>query len=971
MKKYPTIVSRTLDPNNKSLITVVGLHDHEISDADINLIQDVQDQKRQRVLGNQVSSGAVQYAPFQFNPFIENRFFISTFDVLFNGEIVTIGGNNSLDLNKNCVILPDPPFWSATSTDEPARLYVIFLEMWYSILRSDTGLGYFVNPNGLQYYFPYGCINAPTTGGVNGVGNLILNDAVDPFSANITTQRAAIQWALRVQRIGLGYDFTRFRYGLDPALDTNNQVIATQAAYATGIQLAPIVDPAYTFSNLGLVTGDAGLWRSGNGNVSNSLGTLDGYSYAMPVAVVLQRNSGVFNLTSNIFGCADPNPIDPTQPTGLLRYKASGRYDRKLADSIWPNDVVDTRHTVSFSPPGNSKLIEESFVDLISGDTNLALTRGEIPGNVTQAFGSLLDYYVSVGPTSVAHTDSLGSWDGFANGFSSDQRIFYTSKVFTVENKSSGSRGTRWTQNDSFVVSLPPISAATIEYVNVQCLVNQNDGTKVPTLLVKGQLSVDNLGSKNVTVKLLFDLINTAFDPGVNPLFVTIGVQYDAGVGMDLRKVPKTVYGGVLQDAAVGRTFKVFACSEYAQKHTIEPLQVLNLSSINNRYSDLIFGTRAWITIPGSSGVQTTDASGDVFTKFTISAVAIEGFLNAFHACRVWDLNSENFYTISSRSMLTNQLTFTIQGPVSSTSTVVVSVMCKDTAQLLYNPPVKGVVAIQETVLIGNYNTAPFSTDSRVSIVSGPKFTPPVGSVPSFSTVVFSSVDSIIKGISGDDVNRFIWVKGQSGEFNSFPISSIIFNNGLVTVVVPNVNLEVQPFIAVAALNPAFSVGSQLVIQESYIPYQGEGIIGRDYEIIETDKSALITTNGTGAAPVIGLSDVYPYNRELPIVTMLPAQATWDDSALANTAVSGFSDNNYEGKRFNNIEHTFEVPLHTNDFIEPINKGKRKLLQFQTKGAKGFAKATPHVGFEILRPLAKTILGNNLVGNQYLGCSVC
>ena len=42
MFEYPSVVSRTLDPTGKSLRTIVGLHDHELSDADINLIQDLQ-----------------------------------------------------------------------------------------------------------------------------------------------------------------------------------------------------------------------------------------------------------------------------------------------------------------------------------------------------------------------------------------------------------------------------------------------------------------------------------------------------------------------------------------------------------------------------------------------------------------------------------------------------------------------------------------------------------------------------------------------------------------------------------------------------------------------------------------------------------------------------------------------------------------------------------------------------------------
>ena len=38
---YPANVSRTLVPDSKALIRVIGLHDHQLTDADINLIQDL------------------------------------------------------------------------------------------------------------------------------------------------------------------------------------------------------------------------------------------------------------------------------------------------------------------------------------------------------------------------------------------------------------------------------------------------------------------------------------------------------------------------------------------------------------------------------------------------------------------------------------------------------------------------------------------------------------------------------------------------------------------------------------------------------------------------------------------------------------------------------------------------------------------------------------------------------------------
>src|SRR5271163_2665536 len=102
---YPTLVSRTLDPNQKSLRTIVALHDHEISDADINLIQDLQDAKRAAVLNDMVSSGSLTYAPMQFTPTNPLVFSIPAFDILFNGTVVTIAGNLSSDITQNRVQL--------------------------------------------------------------------------------------------------------------------------------------------------------------------------------------------------------------------------------------------------------------------------------------------------------------------------------------------------------------------------------------------------------------------------------------------------------------------------------------------------------------------------------------------------------------------------------------------------------------------------------------------------------------------------------------------------------------------------------------------------------------------------------------------------------------------------------------------------------------------------------------------------
>ena len=114
MFEYPPVVSRTLDPAGKSLLTVVALHDHEISDADVNLIQDLQGYKRHQLLKDgPTTSGCLTWGPMSFDTSVPNTFTVPSFDVLFNGEEVTVTGYLSADQTLSQVSLPAPAPWPA------------------------------------------------------------------------------------------------------------------------------------------------------------------------------------------------------------------------------------------------------------------------------------------------------------------------------------------------------------------------------------------------------------------------------------------------------------------------------------------------------------------------------------------------------------------------------------------------------------------------------------------------------------------------------------------------------------------------------------------------------------------------------------------------------------------------------------------------------------------------------------------
>ncbi len=969
-KTYPTIVSRTLDPTGKALATVVGLHDKEITDADINLIQDLQDYKRQRLLSDQVTSGCLSYAPFQFTPLTPNTFLVPSFDVLFFGEVVTIQGNNSSALTLNSVTIPPPISFAPGQSTPDASIYIAFVEVWYQALNPQTGSGYYIDPiTGLKYFYPYGGINPFSAN-----AEIAPDDSIDPFQGLFTTERAQIQWRINVQPVALTYDFTKYQFGLDPG------AIPTEIVYAQASQAAPLnISSIYQFQNMGNVNGDTGVWRAGDGNIFNSLGTMDGYSYAFPLAVIFQRNSGNFDIVHNAWGSADPNPPYPIpagQVNGLLSSGISGRFDSRLADQIFQDNVVDTRSTINLQGWDADALCRYGFGDLVQGKTQLALARGDssISPALAEAVGSSLGFYASMAPSAIGNTYQVNpaGWDGFSNGFSSDLRTFTSTIAVSINQKTIGINGSPWIsgppQGDAFTISLPATSQATITSVNVTALnTNGITGLLTPAALLQGQVTISGLNSTSVTVQLVEPLSGTNFDPGSNNIYVTIGVTYPAGTTHDLHHTPYIIDGGQLLDGTSGIVMPAYGVSEYEVQSSQPALQAYQVWAVNPEYSDVIFGTKIWLLLAGSSGTQQT-VGGSTVTTFIIPRLNINQDVDGLYCTRAWDLATGTFYTVTSRIMNGGTHVVTVQNlptVTMATSTVVISMLAQNTAQLAYNAPVRGVTEVDETVLFGNYQNDPnFVMDPRVTIAGVPVYNISANS----TTIVLAANGCAIKGISGDDVNRFVWVSDNSGSppssysnLTAIQLQNVSFSNGIITAVAPG-DLSASSFFFVGSILPAFAPSSQLIVQLHYVPYQGEGVLNRDYEFVHAEDNALVTTNGTGSAPIVGLKDIYPYNRELPIITMLPAQGSWNDAGLTNSPLATFFDSNYVAMRVNNVEHTFLAPMHTNDFIPPVDRDIRKSIRpiSAATGGRGFATAVPHLGYAIAPPTPRTVLGQNL-----------
>ena len=954
---YPPTVSRTLDPADMGFTTVIGQHDRRLTDADINLIQDIQDLKRLSILNWQAPSGCLSMTPFDYRSFDERVFYIPAFDVLFRGEVIRVGGHGLADRGFNRIELASPRPWVPGMIYEDARIFVVFLEMWGKVLDPQTGNGYYIDPTtGELFFYPLGCVGAAVSGLVS-----LPDNVIDPFQNVITTLRLQIQWRLRVEPLpSLAYDFENYRYGLDKD--------SQAGAMMYGRGSISSLDPAseFAFDSLVATTGEPCLWRAGSGDALNRLGTIDGYTYAMPIATVFQRNQGVYSHDINPFGCAASGKL-----SGLASTKISGRPDGRFSDIIYAEDVIDTRLSVSLTGYDPDILARQGISDVFSGAHTSKISRGETPGCKATAMGALLPYTVAVSNTQIQNVHTVGAFDGYMNGFSSDARVFYTTRVITLTDRAtvgthptpSGSKSNdnAWGSGDVVALRLDNQTVqqgACITDIFIQSFSNASDGSKTPIALYGGQLQIDGLNTRQVTLRVIPDLGKLTLQPGANPLVVTLAVKYPAGTGMDTQRVPVKLAGGEFKDNSIGKTLLVIGVSDYEVSANLPPTtaEAVGLVVYNPFYSAQVFGTRVQVRVKNSLAATSTGADGLTLNTFSLNRLNLDRRFTGLYTVGAQTLSGE-VLPIFHREIVGSSIVTIISGDLDAGGVTDFTILCHSTSQLAFSAPVRGITAIEETVIYGSLRSSGSSdltVDPRITTAS-------ITYGVTGTVIVCYARNGKLKGFSGNDISPLIWVSNAAGKFAAYPCTTELFG-GIATITVPGINLVGNNnwFLATSFL-PTPGADSQLILTSIYVPYQGEGVQGRDYTVVYTPDDAFVTTNGTGSAPVVGLQDVFPFNRQFPIAPTLPSLASWSDAELKNQAMAGDFDGNYTAKQFNNIGHTFLTKLYTNDFISPINGFIRRKIRMITKaGQRGFSKALPHVGFAIKPPQPKSVLGNNL-----------
>lgn len=296
---YGTGVSRVLDPVQAQLIQVIWQQGKPPLDSELNMMQQLATDWRKSMvlrnvpsgwLGNAVGFGEV----YETNSLWSNWFRFGQQRTgekraiqwaVVNGWIIPVTGTqtgtppgspNDAD-TWNRITLSPPP-----SNSGDSRIDFAFLEVWLARIPPDPATDNKPSASGMWRY-----------GNVEGGYSFLADDLQDPSLGFETTQRVQVQYRVRVVSGLVG--LTSNPDGFDPAV-----VKARGAATAV---------TSFVFENMREELGDPGLWRAGDGT-QNALGTVDGYTYAIPLCAIFRRNSVAWDGDpgQNLNGSFNRNP---------------------------------------------------------------------------------------------------------------------------------------------------------------------------------------------------------------------------------------------------------------------------------------------------------------------------------------------------------------------------------------------------------------------------------------------------------------------------------------------------------------------------------------------------------------------------------------------------------------------------------------------------------------------------------------
>lgn len=284
-------VTRTLSALARQFSAVVWQSGKPPLDSELNLMSQVDFEALRQTVRSQVHSGFFldptrSADDYKFHSLWANHFHFGKpvegedhphIYAAVNGMVIPVAGVDSESL-ENIVRLSPPP-----STD--ARTDFVFLEVWRTLVAPNPSTEN--KPNAAEVY---------KYGNTQHLGMNIPDDLQDPAIGIETTERVQIQYRIRVHGHGHGH-------GSGTALDIYPDGFEDPNIMGQGAADSP-VESMY-FHNMRNELGDPSLWRAGNGNADNGLGTVDGYVYAIPICAIFRRNANPYKAI--MAGLAAPN----------------------------------------------------------------------------------------------------------------------------------------------------------------------------------------------------------------------------------------------------------------------------------------------------------------------------------------------------------------------------------------------------------------------------------------------------------------------------------------------------------------------------------------------------------------------------------------------------------------------------------------------------------------------------------------
>ncbi len=325
-----------LDPEGRAWESVVCQNGKPVLAKDFNLSSELDVGAAQALLKRAIPSGWLDESVLTRSSSASSLFVATTvsngldlpaMSAHVNGWFLSVVNTGVSGSNR--LVLEAAPSGAGTK-----RTDLVFLEVWRRLIPPPTETE---GKSQTGRIWRNGNVKVSSSDDVT----LNFTDDIKDVVVGESTRRVQIQYRLRAVS---GVDIYTYPAGLDDPSVTARTVPVSAAApdgASTG----------FAYSNLSS-GGDSGLWRAGDGNPGNALGTVDGYIYAIPVCAVFRRNSTAFDRNANHNG-------------GGPSSGSSGRPDGRFHDRVAERDLADLRRVVSLRGWDYSEVIQKNFYALL------------------------------------------------------------------------------------------------------------------------------------------------------------------------------------------------------------------------------------------------------------------------------------------------------------------------------------------------------------------------------------------------------------------------------------------------------------------------------------------------------------------------------------------------------------------------------------------------------------------------------